>query len=152
MSLAASFHGRACSVSCACAGKDGATLLMSDSTNVLSPGRTISEADVHQSLAARVASHHGKGRVIVTQFASNLSRCRSKHDTVCGKAAHSLRACTAHSELDDNTCAVMNGDAHHHYSTCFGSSWLQQLAARSSMHAPTSHIIQVNACAHPPHK
>lgn len=56
-------------------GKEGATLLMSDSTNVLSPGRTLGEETVHRALAARVAGHQGKGRVIVTQFASNLHRC-----------------------------------------------------------------------------
>lgn len=48
--------------------------MMSDSTNVLTPGRTLSEAQVHRNLEARVALHHGKGRVIVTQFASNLHR------------------------------------------------------------------------------
>ncbi|KAK9800882.1 hypothetical protein WJX73_005344 [Symbiochloris irregularis] len=58
-------------------GKDGATLFMSDSTNVLSPGRTTSEAEVQKSLANHVARHHGKGRVIVTQFASNLDRLAS---------------------------------------------------------------------------
>ena len=47
---------------------------MSDSTNVLSPGRTLSESAVHKALIARVAGHHGKGRVITTQFASNLHR------------------------------------------------------------------------------
>lgn len=55
-------------------GREGVTLLMSDSTNVLSPGRTTSEAMVHKSLAARVMAHKGKGRIIATQFASNLHR------------------------------------------------------------------------------
>ena len=40
---------------------------MSDSTNVLSPGRTTSEAVVESSLIARVMGHQGKGRVITTQ-------------------------------------------------------------------------------------
>ena len=47
---------------------------MSDSTNVLSPGRTVSEASVEQRLMQRVMGHQGKGRVIATQFASNIHR------------------------------------------------------------------------------
>jgi hypothetical protein len=57
------------------AGREGVTLMMSDSTNVLTPGRTISESTVQQAIINRVASHNGKGRVIATQFASNLHRC-----------------------------------------------------------------------------
>ena len=56
------------------AGQEGATLFMSDSTNVLSPGRTTSEASVEQRLMQRVLNHTGKGRVIATQFASNIHR------------------------------------------------------------------------------
>jgi beta-CASP RNase J family ribonuclease len=55
-------------------GQEGATLLMSDSTNVLAPGRTMSESDVGVNLANRIAQYHGKGRVIATQFASNVNR------------------------------------------------------------------------------
>lgn len=55
-------------------GKEGVTLFMSDSTNVLSPGRTTSEAVVESALMNRVMGHQGKGRVITTQFASNLHR------------------------------------------------------------------------------
>jgi len=51
--------------------------MMSDSTNVLAPGRTTSEADVRKRLIERVAGHRGKGRVVVTQFASNLHRLAS---------------------------------------------------------------------------
>jgi mRNA degradation ribonuclease J1/J2 len=47
---------------------------MSDSTNVLSPGRTLSEATVRDAMISRVLGHNGKGRVITTQFASNLHR------------------------------------------------------------------------------
>lgn len=47
---------------------------MSDSTNVLSPGRTLSETTVRDALVTRVLGHEGKGRVITTQFASNLHR------------------------------------------------------------------------------
>lgn len=63
------------------AGREGVTLFMSDSTNVLSPGRTISESTVQQAIIKRVASHNGKGRVIATQFASNLHRCAERHGT-----------------------------------------------------------------------
>jgi mRNA degradation ribonuclease J1/J2 len=52
-------------------------LMMSDSTNVLAPGRTTSEADVRKRLIERVLGHRGKGRVVVTQFASNLHRLAS---------------------------------------------------------------------------
>ncbi|KAK9828609.1 hypothetical protein WJX72_001027 [[Myrmecia] bisecta] len=55
-------------------GREGVSLLMSDSTNVLSPGRTKGEAGVKQALIERVQRHNGKGRVVVTQFASNLHR------------------------------------------------------------------------------
>lgn len=49
--------------------------MMSDSTNVLSPGRTTSEADVAKALMHRVLK--AKGRVITTQFASNVHRLGS---------------------------------------------------------------------------
>ena len=55
-------------------GQEGVTLLMSDSTNVLSPGRTTSEADVGLSLANKIMNYNGKGRIIATQFASNVNR------------------------------------------------------------------------------
>lgn len=55
-------------------GRDGVTLFMSDSTNVLAPGRTASERAVEDALVQRVLGHQGKGRVITTQFASNLHR------------------------------------------------------------------------------
>ena len=60
------------------AGKEGVALLMSDSTNVLSPGRTTSENVVEKAMVERVLGHHGKGRVLTTQFASNIHRCPSK--------------------------------------------------------------------------
>lgn len=55
--------------------KEGVTLMMSDSTNVLSPGRTTSEADVAKALMHRVLK--AKGRVVTTQFASNVHRLGS---------------------------------------------------------------------------
>ncbi|XP_057866644.2 ribonuclease J isoform X1 [Cryptomeria japonica] len=55
--------------------KEGITLMMSDSTNILSPGRTTSETDVAEALLRKIAS--AKGRVITTQFASNIHRIGS---------------------------------------------------------------------------
>ena len=49
--------------------------MMSDSTNILSPGRTTSETDVAKALLRKIAS--AKGRVITTQFASNIHRLGS---------------------------------------------------------------------------
>ncbi len=47
---------------------------MSDSTNVLAPGRTTSESLVETSLVNRVLGHQGKGRVITTQV-RRAGRC-----------------------------------------------------------------------------
>lgn len=49
--------------------------MMSDSTNVLSPGRTISESVVKDALLRNISA--AKGRVITTQFASNIHRLGS---------------------------------------------------------------------------
>eukprot|EP00882_Tetradesmus_deserticola_P006073 GHRQ01006393.1.p1 GENE.GHRQ01006393.1~~GHRQ01006393.1.p1 ORF type:complete len:401 (+),score=131.59 GHRQ01006393.1:181-1383(+) len=57
--------------------KEPIALMMSDSTNVLSPGRTSGEKVVQESLTQKVLDHQGKGRVVVTQFASNLHRLAS---------------------------------------------------------------------------
>ncbi|KAL2515108.1 RNA-metabolising metallo-beta-lactamase family protein [Forsythia ovata] len=55
--------------------KEGVSLMMSDSTNVLSPGRTLSETVVADSLLRHISAC--KGRVITTQFASNIHRLGS---------------------------------------------------------------------------
>ncbi|XP_021775918.1 uncharacterized protein LOC110739752 isoform X1 [Chenopodium quinoa] len=55
--------------------KEGVTLMMSDSTNIMSPGRTISESVVADALLRHISS--AKGRVITTQFASNIHRLGS---------------------------------------------------------------------------
>nr|KAJ0228057.1 hypothetical protein LSAT_V11C100032530 [Lactuca sativa] len=55
--------------------KEGVTLMMSDSTNVLSPGRTLSETVVANSLLRNISA--AKGRVITTQFSSNIHRLGS---------------------------------------------------------------------------
>ncbi|CAL5444438.1 unnamed protein product [Camellia sinensis] len=49
--------------------------MMSDSTNILSPGRTLSETVVADALLRRISA--AKGRVITTQFASNIHRLGS---------------------------------------------------------------------------
>ena len=46
--------------------------MMSDSTNSLAPGRTTSESEVSKALMQAVCG--AKGRVIATQFASNVHR------------------------------------------------------------------------------
>ncbi|GLT46925.1 hypothetical protein SLA2020_206520 [Shorea laevis] len=55
--------------------KEGVTLMMSDSTNVMSPGRTISEQTVANALLRHISG--AKGRIITTQFASNIHRLGS---------------------------------------------------------------------------
>ncbi|KAB1217349.1 Ribonuclease J [Morella rubra] len=55
--------------------KEGVTLMMSDSTNILSPGRTMSESVVADSLLRHISA--AKGRIITTQFASNIHRLGS---------------------------------------------------------------------------
>ncbi|CAI9757350.1 unnamed protein product [Fraxinus pennsylvanica] len=55
--------------------REGVSLMMSDSTNILSPGRTISETVVADSLLRNISTC--KGRVITTQFASNIHRLGS---------------------------------------------------------------------------
>lgn len=49
--------------------------MMSDSTNVLSPGRTTSESSVADALLRHISA--AQGRVITTQFASNIHRLGS---------------------------------------------------------------------------
>lgn len=49
--------------------------MMSDSTNILSPGRSISETAVAESLLRNISA--AEGRVITTQFASNIHRLGS---------------------------------------------------------------------------
>lgn len=53
----------------------GTSQMMSDSTNILSPGRTISESVVKNALIKHISA--AKGRVITTQFASNIHRLGS---------------------------------------------------------------------------
>lgn len=54
--------------------QEGVALLMSDSTNTLAPGRTLSESDVEEAVIRRVVAAENKGRIVATCFASNLHR------------------------------------------------------------------------------
>ena len=60
------------------AGKQGVMLLMSDSTNAVSPGFTQSEAEVGKSLAPILAT--AKGKVIVASFSSHIHRLQQVCD------------------------------------------------------------------------
>ena len=55
-------------------GKKGVTLLLSDSTNALSPGFSKSESSVDEALNDIVSRHYG--RVIIATFASNIFRIK----------------------------------------------------------------------------
>jgi len=57
--------------------KENITLMMSDSTNVLTPGRSLSEGTVRQALINKITGYEGKGRIVTTLFASNLHRVGS---------------------------------------------------------------------------
>ena len=56
-------------------GDEGVTLLLSDSTNVMSPGRTRSEREVATALSEVISGW--EGRVIVGQFSSNVHRLQA---------------------------------------------------------------------------
>jgi len=56
-------------------GDEGVRAIVCDSTNVLTPGRSGSEADVRKNLTALIGTL--SGRVAVTTFASNLARLQT---------------------------------------------------------------------------
>ena len=56
------------------AGSEGVTLLLSDSTNALTPGYSKSESAVDGTLNDMISKHHG--RVIIATFASNIYRIK----------------------------------------------------------------------------
>ena len=60
-------------------GKRGVTLLMSDSTNALSEGLSVSESKVDDTLSEIFETE--KGRIIIATFASNIYRLKSIVDT-----------------------------------------------------------------------
>ena len=76
-------------------GDEGIDAIICDSTNVLTPGRSGSEADVARALKDMVAD--STGRVIVTTFASNVARLSSiaaaaqacdRHVCLAGRGMH----------------------------------------------------------------
>ena len=78
-------------------GDDGIDAIICDSTNVLSPGRSGSEADVGRMLEQVVAE--SSGRVVITTFASNVARLTSiakvavatgRHLCLAGRGMHKV--------------------------------------------------------------
>ena len=61
------------------AGAEGVTLLLSDSTNALTPGYSKSESAVDGTLNDMISKHHG--RVIIATFASNIYRIKHIAET-----------------------------------------------------------------------
>lgn len=60
-------------------GAKGVTLLLSDSTNALNPGFSVSESQVDEALSEIFLEHHG--RIIIATFASNIYRLKHIVDT-----------------------------------------------------------------------
>lgn len=60
-------------------GSKGVTLLLSDSTNALNEGMSVSESKVDQALSHIFTQH--KGRIIIATFASNIYRLKHIVDT-----------------------------------------------------------------------
>ena len=60
-------------------GEKGVTLLLSDSTNALNPGFSVSESQVDETLSEIFLEH--KGRIIIATFASNIYRLKHIVDT-----------------------------------------------------------------------
>ena len=60
-------------------GSKGVTLLLSDSTNALNPGFSVSESQVDEALSEIFLEHHG--RIIIATFASNIYRLKHIVDT-----------------------------------------------------------------------
>ncbi|MEG2232987.1 MAG: ribonuclease J [Bacilli bacterium] len=60
-------------------GKKGVTLLLSDSTNALNSGFSVSESKVDEALSGIFTRH--KGRIIIATFASNIYRLKHIVDT-----------------------------------------------------------------------
>jgi ribonuclease J len=78
-------------------GDEGIDAIVCDSTNVLSPGRSGSEADVGRALREEVAD--SANRVVITTFASNVARMTSiaeaamatgRHLCLAGRGMHKI--------------------------------------------------------------
>lgn len=70
--------------------------MMSDSTNILSPGRSVSETVVRDALLRHISA--AKGRVVATQFASNLHRIGSLK-AAADLTGRKMVSCSKHSGL-----------------------------------------------------
>lgn len=60
-------------------GAKGVSLLLSDSTNALNEGMSVSESKVDEALSSMISSHNG--RIIIATFASNIYRLKHIVDT-----------------------------------------------------------------------
>lgn len=60
-------------------GSKGVSLLLSDSTNALNEGMSVSESKVDEALSSMISSH--TGRIIIATFASNIYRLKHIVDT-----------------------------------------------------------------------
>jgi len=100
-------------------GDEGVRAIVCDSTNVLSAGRSGSEADVRQSLTALIGTL--TGRVAVTTFASNLARlstimkaaeANGRHVVLVGRSMHRVVAAARETGyLQDAPAPVAEEDA-----------------------------------------
>lgn len=82
----------------ALAGKEGVLALVTDSTNVDKPGHVPSERVVREALGNVI--REAAGRVIVTSFASNISRLQQVLDV---SKEHGRRVATAGRSMQQNT-------------------------------------------------
>ncbi|MAI68662.1 MAG: MBL fold metallo-hydrolase [Rhizobiales bacterium TMED143] len=100
-------------------GDEGVDAIVCDSTNVLSKGRSGSEADVAAALKSLVAE--SMGRVVITTFASNIARLASvakaaaangRHICLAGRGMHRIyRAARETGYLSDFPAPVEEEDA-----------------------------------------
>ena len=60
-------------------GAKGVSLLLSDSTNALNEGMSVSESKVDEALSSMISTHNG--RIIIATFASNIYRLKHIVDT-----------------------------------------------------------------------
>ncbi len=85
--------------------KDGVTLLMSESTNVLDEGFSMSESKVDEALN-EVFSKHEQNRIIIATFASNIYRLKHIIET-CKK--YNRKVCIFGRSMENNINISMEG-------------------------------------------
>lgn len=100
-------------------GKQGVTLLLSDSTNALSPGFSKSESSVDETLNDIISKHFG--RVIIATFASNIYRikhivetCRKNNRKIIvfGRSMEtSIELAMNNGLIEDKTIFIDNNEA-----------------------------------------